>query len=71
MQENTCARDSFFIKKESLTQVFFLKFCEISKNIFFNRTPPDNYFLNVAVVSILENPIITIANPPTLSFIKK
>ena len=29
-----------FIKKESLAQVFFYEFCEISKNIFFYRTPP-------------------------------
>ena len=37
-QENTCARDSFiinFIKKESLGQVFFCEFCEISKSTFF------------------------------------
>ena len=42
--ENTCARDSFliklqalsnFIKKEPLAQVFSCKFCEISKNTFF------------------------------------
>ena len=49
-QENTCARDSFFnkvpdlrpafIKKESLPQVFSCEFCEISKNTYFNRTPP-------------------------------
>ena len=48
-QENTCARVSFliklqteacnFIKKETLTQVFSYEFCEISKNIFFRRTP--------------------------------
>ena len=37
-----CARVSFlvnFIKKETLTQVFSCKFCEISKNTFFHRTP--------------------------------
>ena len=28
-----------FIKKETLAQVFFCEFCEISKNTFFNRTP--------------------------------
>ena len=28
-----------FIKKETLAQVFFCEFCEISKNIFFYRTP--------------------------------
>ena len=29
-----------FIKKESLAQVFSCEFCEISKDTFFNRTPP-------------------------------
>ena len=48
-QENTCARVSFlikmqayacnFIKKETLAQVFSCEICEISKNIFFHRTP--------------------------------
>ena len=48
--ECTCTRVSFFnkvaglacnfIKKEPLAQVFFSEFCEISKNIFFYRTPP-------------------------------
>ena len=28
-----------FIKKETLAQVFPCEFCEISKNIFFHRTP--------------------------------
>ena len=28
-----------FIKKETLVQVFFCEFREISKNTFFNRTP--------------------------------
>ena len=44
-QENTCARDSFliklqayFIKKESLAQVFSFEFCEVSKNTFFRNT---------------------------------
>ena len=35
-QENTCARVSFWI----LTQMFFVEFCEIYKNIFLHRTPP-------------------------------
>ena len=29
-----------FIKKETLAQVFYCQFCEISKNTFFYRTPP-------------------------------
>ena len=43
-QENTCARDSFlvklqayFIKKESLAQVFSCAFCENSENTFFTE----------------------------------
>ena len=36
-QENTCARVSFFIKKETLAQVFSCQFCEISKNTFFTE----------------------------------
>ena len=46
-QENTCARVLFliklqayaynFIKKETLAQVFFFEFCEISKNTFFTE----------------------------------
>ena len=44
-QENTCARVSFlikllacnFIKIETLAQVFFGEFCEISKNTFFTE----------------------------------
>ena len=28
-----------FIKKETLAQVFFCEFCEISENTFFYRTP--------------------------------
>ena len=36
--ENTCACN--FITKETLAQVFFCKFCEISKNTFSYRTPP-------------------------------
>ena len=39
-QENNCARVSFFfIKKETLAQVFSCEFCEISKNTFYYRTP--------------------------------
>ena len=46
-QENTCVRVSFliklqacnFIKKETLAQVCFCEFWEISKNTFFYRTP--------------------------------
>ena len=48
-KENTCVRVSFFakcwleackfIKKETLAQVFFCEFCEISKNTFFHGTP--------------------------------
>ena len=43
-QENICVRVSFliklfFIKKEALAQAFSCEFCEISKNIFFHRTP--------------------------------
>ena len=33
-----------FIKKETLAQAFSCKFCEISKNIFFSRTPLDDCF---------------------------
>ena len=46
LQENTCARFSFFnkacnfIKKETLILVFSCKFCKISKNTFSYRTPP-------------------------------
>ena len=49
-QEKTCTRVSFlielqssacnFIKKVTLAEVFPCEFCEISKNIFFYRTPP-------------------------------
>ena len=44
-QENTCARVSFsktcyFIKKETLTQVFFCGFWGIFNNTLFYRTPP-------------------------------
>ena len=35
-----CVKACNFIKKESLAQVFSCEFCEISKNIFFYRTPP-------------------------------
>ena len=50
LQKNTCARVSFlinlqaeaynFIKKETLEQVFYCEFCEISQNTFSCRTPP-------------------------------
>ena len=30
----------FFIKKETLAQVFSCEFCDISKNTFLHRTPP-------------------------------
>ena len=33
-----------FITKESLVQVLSCEFCKISKNSFFNRTPPDDCF---------------------------
>ena len=48
LQADTCVRVSFliklqaaciFIKKETLAQVFFCEFWEISKNTFFYRTP--------------------------------
>ena len=49
-QENTCARISFlikmlaeacnFIKIETLVQMFYCEFCEISRNTFIYRTPP-------------------------------
>ena len=38
-QENTCARVSFFIKKEALVQVFSYEFFKIFKNTLFHRTP--------------------------------
>ena len=38
-QENTCARDSFFNKVESLAQLFSCGLCKISKNTHFYRTP--------------------------------
>ena len=34
-QENTGARN--FIKKETLAQVFFYEFCQVSKNTFFTE----------------------------------
>ena len=42
-QENTCV--SNFMKKETLAQVFFCEFCEISKNTLLNRTPPMSAFV--------------------------
>ena len=49
LQENTCARvlksqACNFIKKEALAEVFSCEFCEIFKNIFSCRTPPDKWF---------------------------
>ena len=38
-QKNTCAKVFFFNKFAGLAPVFFCEFCEISKNIFFHRTP--------------------------------
>ena len=47
-QENTCARVSFLIKKETLAQVFPYEFCDIFKNTFFYRTSPvEQLFSNV------------------------
>ena len=45
-RENTCVRVSLFIKKETLAQVFYCKFCKILKNTFFHRTPPADCFCN-------------------------
>ena len=39
LQENTSARVSFFIKKETLAQVFSWEFCENSNNTFFTEHP--------------------------------
>ena len=49
-QENICTRVSLliklqaescsFIKKETLAQVFFCEFCEMFKNIFYERALP-------------------------------
>ena len=33
-------RQSLFFNKETLAHVFSCEFCEISKNTFFDRTPP-------------------------------
>ena len=64
--ENPCARVSFLIyvqvlglqlyKKETLTQVFFCEFCEISKNAFLYRTFP----VAASVSPILLNPVLTL-----------
>ena len=37
---SSCPKASNFIKKETLAQVFSSEFSEISKNTFFQRTPP-------------------------------
>ena len=45
--ENTCARASFLIKllkKETLAQVFFSEFFDISKNTFFLQNTSDSCF---------------------------
>ena len=43
----------YYIKKETLAQVFSYEFCEISKNTFFNRTPlGDCFYLLFAVTKI-------------------
>ena len=47
-----------FIKKETLAQVFSCEFCEISKNIFYYRTP----LVAASVYFITENGI---CNPET------
>ena len=53
LEGNTYARVSFLLKKrkkrekkQTLTQVFSCEFYEISKNIFFDRTPLDDCFWN-------------------------
>ena len=67
-QENTCARVSFFnkvtdlrpqacnlVKKETLAQVFYCEFCEISKNTFLQNTSgPLLLFLAEAFDKVLE-----------------
>ena len=42
--KHLCQSLFFNIKKETPAQVFSSEFCEISKNAFFYRTPPDNCF---------------------------
>ena len=43
----------YYIKKETLAQVFSCEFCEISKNTFFNRTPlGDCFYLLFAFTKI-------------------
>ena len=44
----------FFIKKETLAQVFSCEFCEISKNTFSNRTPLAILFLFISTISQKE-----------------
>ena len=66
LQEITCYRVSFlikfqpsacnFLKKETLSQVCSCKFCEISKNTSFYRTPLDDCFWNnQAAIRVLRN----------------
>ena len=37
-------RPATLLKKDTLAQLFSCEFCKISKNTFFNRTPPDDFF---------------------------
>ena len=39
----------FFLKKETLALVFYCEICEIFKNIFFYRTPLDDWFWSMAI----------------------
>ena len=67
-RENTCARASFLIKLQAsgltLAQVFSCEFCEISKSIFFYRTPPavaSDVWINLTFFnldSIFENLLV-------------
>ena len=60
-QENTCARVCNFIKKETLAQVFFCEFCEISQNAFSYRTrflTEHLWWLLLSLENVLEMPKI-------------
>ena len=70
-QESKCVRVSFliklqkvcnFIKKETLTQVFSCKFCEISKNTFFTEHPPVAASIFTTVCSIFRDVFRTQSN---------
>ena len=55
-QENTCAKFSFlikFLKNETLAQVFYSEFCEISKNTFFTEHLRWLLLLFILVASIV------------------